>query len=206
MGLAIRPARPDDRDRLYEICLRTGDAGQDATPVLDDPDLLGDVYVGPYLALSADLAFVLVADDDVPVGYVLGVADTAAFEAACAERWWPEQRRRHPRGSAAEGSRDARLVGLIHHPPSADPWVLADHPAHLHVDLLPEAQGGGQGRRLLEHLFAALRTRGVPGVHLGVSAANPRAIGFYRHLGFATLESDEQGALLGLDLRRPGPA
>jgi hypothetical protein len=26
----IRPARPDDRAAVYEICLRTGDAGGDA--------------------------------------------------------------------------------------------------------------------------------------------------------------------------------
>lgn len=206
MRLAVRPARPDDRDRLYEICLLTGDSGRDATPVHDDPDLLGDIYVGPYLALSPELAFVLVADDDVPLGYVLGVADTAAFEAACAEHWWPAMRRRHPLGSAPEGSRDARLVAMIHQPPSTPADLIGDHPAHLHVDLLPAVQGRGQGRRLLEHLFDALRARAVPGVHLGVGAANTRATAFYRHLGFRTLEDDDDGALLGLDLRPAGTA
>lgn len=203
MALTIRTARPGDRDRLYEICLRTGDAGQDATGVHGDPDLLGDVYVGPYLALSPDLAFVLVDDDDVPLGYVLGAADTAAFAAACAEHWWPRQRRRHPLESAPEGSRDAQILALVHRPPPTPAELIADHPAHLHVDLLPAVQGQGQGRRLLEHLFDALRARGVPGVHLGVGAANVRATAFYHHLGFRTLDADAHGALLGLDLRPP---
>ena len=201
MRFDVRPARPGDRDRLYEICLLTGDAGGDATAVHDDPDLLGDIYVGPYLELSPELAFVLVADDDVPVGYVLGVADTAAFEAACVAHWWPAMRERHPLGISPEGSRDAGLITLIHQRPADPAELIVDHPAHLHVDLLPAAQGQGYGRLLLEHLFGALRDRGVPGVHLGVGAANTRATAFYRHLCFRTLEADDQGALLGLDLR-----
>ena len=66
--------------------------------------------------------------------------------------------------------------------------------------LLPEGQGGGNGRRMLETLFDALRDLGVPGVHLGVGADNTRAIGFYEHLGFRRL--GDGGWQLGLDLRR----
>jgi ribosomal protein S18 acetylase RimI-like enzyme len=196
----IRLARPSDADTLYRICLRTGDHGQDATGTYADPRLLAEVYVGPYLALAPDLAFVLADADDVPVGYVLGVADTAGFEARCATEWWPVLRERYPLGQARPGTPDAAIVRLIHEPPVADPALAAHFSAHLHVDLLPAAQGGGHGRRLLETLFDALRARGVRGVHLGVSAHNPGAIAFYRHLGFQTHSAVEHGATLTLPL------
>ncbi|GII97820.1 acetyltransferase (GNAT) family protein [Sediminihabitans luteus] len=199
----IRPARthdPREVDRLYEICLRTGADGDDATGTFADPRLLGEVYLGAYLALEPDLAFVLVDADDVPVGYVVGTADTASFEDRLEREWWPPLRERYGPDAFPDGSPDAGLVRQIHSPwRTAQPW-LAEHPAHLHVDLLPQAQGGGAGRRLLETLFGALRERGVPGVHLGVSATNLRAIGFYEHLGFARLEPSG-GTTLGLDLR-----
>ena len=78
--------------------------------------------------------------------------------------------------------------------------MVAAYPSHLHVDLLPAAQGGGDGRRLLETLFDALRAAGSTGVHLGVARDNARAVGFYRHLGFTELDGDDGGLTLGLRL------
>lgn len=215
MTTTVRLARPDDAGRLYEICLRTGDAGGDATGRYADPRLLGDVYLGAYLALSPDLAFVLAAADDVPVGYVLGVADTLDFERRCEAEWWPRLRADAERWRRVEpGSPDAELLALVRHPERTPPSVAATWPAHLHIDLLPQAQGRGDGRRLLEHLLTALRERGVPGVMLGVDPANTRARAFYRHLGFTPIPpvpagtpeaaSDPDAAsghLLGLRLR-----
>lgn len=202
MTLSLRPARttdPAEVARLYDICLLTGDSGHDASASYQDPRLLGEVYVGAYLALEPDLAFVL-DDGDGPVGYVLGARDTIAFEADCERAWWPPLRERYPLGSFREGGNDARLVGQIQSPGATDPAVVAEYPAHLHVDLLPAAQGGGNGRRLLEALFDALRDRGVPGVHLGVATANTNAIGFYAHIGFTELSGNEGGKTLGLRL------
>jgi ribosomal protein S18 acetylase RimI-like enzyme len=214
----VRAARTADDDALYEICLRTGRNGEDASRDHADPRLLGEVYVGPYLAFAPELAFVLVDATDRPLGYVLGVADTEAFERWCADRWWPRLRARYPLSSGAgsgaladetitderaEGApspADAAILRLIHSPTPTPADVLREYPAHLHVDLLPAGQGSGNGRRLLETLFDALRARGVVGVHLGVSSRNPRAVGFYRHLGFTTLSADEHGATLGLRL------
>src|SRR5690606_28178077 len=89
-GARIRHYQPGDAPALYQICLRTGDRGEDATGHYTDPDLLGHVYVGPYLALAPRFAFVL--DDGAPVGYALGVPDTAEFARACERSWWPPRR------------------------------------------------------------------------------------------------------------------
>lgn len=195
--MTVRAARPSDRPALYDICLRTGDGGGDATSLHRDPALLGEVYVGPYLAFEPDLAFVLTDDDDRVGGYVLAARDTADFERRCETSWWPPLRARYPlerwRGSGADG----HVVGLIHAPPTADPAVLATYPSHLHVDLLPAWQGGVWGRRLLETLFEVLAADGAPGVHLGVARANERAIGFYRRMGFVELSGDPGGLAMG---------
>lgn len=189
--LRIRPARtqdPTEVDQLYDICLRTGANGMGAQDRHDDPRLLGEVYLGAYLQFEPDLAFVLTDDDDTPLGYVLGARDTLAFEALLEERWWPALRKRYPVGSFPDGSHDERMVNKIHHPRRTDPALIERFPAHLHVDILQEGRGGGNGRRLMETLFGALRKLEVQGLHLWVSPVNTHAIGFYRHLGFASLD------------------
>jgi len=191
----IRLARPDDVARLEEICLRTGDDGGDTAGLFREPALMTAVWLHPYLRQAPDLAFVAVDDADVPLGYVLGVADTTAFQGWCEDRWWPALRARYPQGSAPPRSRDDHLVELIHRPDRAPAAVLQRYPAHLHVDLLPQGQGQGRGRALLEHLFGALRDRGVPGIHLGVSPANTRALGFYRRMGFTPVDPEDPGLL-----------
>lgn len=202
--MTVRRYQPADENALYDICLRTGANGADARPLFADPRLLGSVYVGPYLALEPDLAFVL-EDDAGPGGYVLAARDTAAFERACEAHWWPALRAQYPRRTFPAGSADERIVALLHDPPVADPDVVRCYPSHLHIDLLPRAQGAGWGRRLIARALAELAAAGSPGVHLGVSAANARAIGFYRHLGFVELTavpgSLTMGHLLG---RTPG--
>lgn len=186
----IRPARESDEPALYDICLRTGDSGEDASGLYADPRLPGELYVGPYLHLPGTLAYV--AEDSAGVaGYVLGAVDTAAFETALERTWLPPLRERYPRDRFPAGSPDARIVTLLHDPPVADPGLLVGYPAHLHVDLLPRMQGQGAGRALMETLFEALSAAGVPGAHLGVGRTNRRAIAFYEHLGFDTAAVDD---------------
>ncbi|HEY0453825.1 GNAT family N-acetyltransferase [Actinophytocola sp.] len=186
MEAKIRAFRADDERTLYDICLRTGASGEDATGMYRDPDLLGAIYVGPYLRLAPTLAFVGVDDEGV-AGYVLGAADTRPFEKACEHEWWPMLRSSYPRSLFPPESPDGKLVRMIHEPPAADVDVVERYPAHLHIDLLPRLQGRGCGRRLLETLFDALRAAGGKGVHLGVGLANLRAIGFYERMGFTVV-------------------
>ena len=45
---SLRPYRAGDLGHLYDVCIRTGDSGDDATGKLAQPELLGDIFVGPY--------------------------------------------------------------------------------------------------------------------------------------------------------------
>ncbi len=176
----LRPYDAADLRDLYRVCLLTGDSGADASHLYTDPDLIGHIWAAPYPVADPSLTFV-VDDDDGVAGYVVGTADTVAFDAWLEEHWWPPLRARYPL-PPDEDTPDARLVARLHHPPPSDPPV--GYPAHLHIDLLPRVQGRGFGRRLIDTLCAALAERGVPGVHLGVGARNQRARAFYPHLGF----------------------
>jgi ribosomal protein S18 acetylase RimI-like enzyme len=199
--MLIRPVEPADLDALYEVCVRTGDAGEDATPRFANPRLLGEVYVGPYLMMPSGIGFAAV-ESGVPSGYVLAAVDTRQFEAECEAQWWPTLRARHPQPVVDDpGTDDAEVIALIHDPESPPDDVVALYPAHLHIDLLPVLQGRGVGREMMSRLLDELRARKVPGVHLGVDARNQRAVGFYEHLGFYHLD-DTDDVVMGIRLDR----
>ncbi len=196
----IRPFRAGDEAALSDICLRTADRGADATGVFDDDDLWGAVFVLPYVERHPDLAFVVATDDDDrPLGYVVGTPDTEAFEDWFATEWWPRFADRWPRPAAESSRQDGTLVYAYDRRPGRVAHT-AGYPAHLHIDLLPEAQGQGWGRRLIDRLCAELRERGVTGLHLVASADNGGALAFYDRLGMTRLPSSPGGQAFGVDL------
>lgn len=186
-----------DLPGAYRVCLLTGDAGQDARGLYRDHDLLGHIWVGPYLARGEGTQLVVVDDEGV-AGYLLSADDTTAFEAWAEEAWWPPLRERYRR--LDDGSADARLIDLIHEPTRTAPEITAEYPAHLHIDLLARTRGSGMGRRLIDRLISELRRRQVEGVHFGVDGRNTNAMGFYEHLGFRTVERARWGVTMGMRL------
>lgn len=196
-----REFRPADEPELYDVCLATGDAGADGRGLYRDERLLGDIYVGPYLAFAPRWARVLDAGGR-GVGYTLAVTDTAAYDAWLGTSWLPALRARLPRpdGDPAAWDRDEQLAALAHDWTPTDPSIVTDYPAHMHIDLLPEVQGGGHGRAGVEDLLRRLAIAGVPGLHLVAAASNARAIGFYSALGFAVVRSDDEDCVMGVRL------
>lgn len=185
----VRSARPEDRAGAYHVCLKTGDHGRDGEPFYrEDPEALGRIYVGPYLDFEPELALVI-EDAAGLCGYAFGAFDSRAFYARYESEWRPALCARFPApvGDPALWSRVQQVYHLYHHPDYTTPDPYEAYPSHLHIDLLERAQGRGFGRRMLEEIMGRLRQRGSPGAHLGVSALNPRAAGFYRNLGFREL-------------------
>ena len=195
--LRIERAGLADLPGAYRSCLLTGDAGRDATALYRDPDLLGHVYVGPYLAHGRGTQLVPV-DDSGSAGYLLSTDDTLAFEAWAEASWWPPLRARYPLQDG--GTPDAELIRHLHAPPRTSEDLARAYPAHLHLDLQERARGSGMGRQLVERLLVELRERAVPAVHLGVDGRNSNAIGFYGHLGFREVESRPWGLVMGMRL------
>ena len=191
----IRPFRPGDESALADICLKTADAGADATGLLDDDDLWAQIFVLPYAARHPDFAFVVETDDERVMGYIVGAPDSAAFEEWFASEWWPRFARRWPKPQGdplpVSASRQDGIVRYAYARHGGAQPFGDEYPAHLHIDLLPETQGQGLGRRLIETLENALRDAGVPGLHLVASAENTGAIAFYPRVGFEPLPSPE---------------
>jgi ribosomal protein S18 acetylase RimI-like enzyme len=183
--MTIRQARDSDRADLFRICLLTADSGADASELYSDPHYPGLVWSVPYLDFAPEHAFVLDGGDEV-LGYVVGASDTEAFEARLESAWWPKLAETYSRAQPT-AQLDAMVLERIRRPQGSDPAIVRDYPAHLHINLLPPAQSGGWGRRLIEAELASLRAAGAPGVHLGVSLRNERAMGFYRHVGFSEI-------------------
>ena len=181
--MRIRPYRDTDRDAVYDVCVRTAAAGGDARGAYSWDALVGDLFAGPYLFLEPELAFVL-DDGERAVGYVLGTADTPALVRAYRERWIPRLAGTYPEPADPPVTPDDRMLRLHSRPERMLVPELAPYPAHLHIDLLPPAQGAGHGRALIDTFLAALAGRGVPAVHLGMVPTNTRARGFYDRLGF----------------------
>ncbi|MGR0220655.1 GNAT family N-acetyltransferase [Agromyces sp. ZXT2-6] len=202
----IRRYRPEDRDAVAEVCLRTAAGGGDATGVYSDDALMPEVYALPYVGYAPDLAFVIDDDGGRVGGYVLGVADTADFIDWYAHEWAPGFRARHPSPGPPTAHRpaytEAQLIADGGDPERMRIAELDAYPAHLHIDLLPEHQGKGLGRRLIDTLRAQLADRGVPALHLGLDPANTGARAFYERLGFHELPSSRPDApLLGIATR-----
>ena len=204
----LRPARPGDEAGGYYVCLKTGDHGQDGEPFYrDDPDALGRIFVGPYLAFEPDLSLIL-EDHEGICGYALGALDSRRFYERYDREWRPALSRQFedPGGDPGAWTPVQEVHHLYHYPNYFCPEPYEQFPSHLHIDLLPRAQGQGHGGRMMSRLFEALAERGSPGVHLGLSARNDRAFAFYRMLGFKELTRDGEGleavVYMGLSLRK----
>jgi ribosomal protein S18 acetylase RimI-like enzyme len=190
----IRPYRAEDRPALDDICIRTAHVGDDSRPHYADPGIFPATFAAPYVHLEPDLAFVLDDGQGQAVGYILGAADTPRFAEAFRTTWLPLVADRYPEPPGPPRTPDEVIAGLLHHPERMVLPELAAHPAHLHIDLLPEWQGRGYGRRLMRTLLQALQDGGVPGVHLAMATANTRARAFYDRLGFEEIDVPEPGA------------
>ncbi|HCI16847.1 MAG TPA: GNAT family N-acetyltransferase, partial [Candidatus Marinimicrobia bacterium] len=88
MSFHIRPYQTKDHNDVYTICLKTGDAGSDASNLYKDPNLLGHIYAGPYINLEPESAFML--EDEIGIcGYIIGALDTQSFFNKVKSNWLP---------------------------------------------------------------------------------------------------------------------
>jgi GNAT superfamily N-acetyltransferase len=183
---------------VHRVCLRTGDSGADGTHLFpEDPLILGRRYIGPYVAMEPELCFVLLntskpdTDPDHVCGYVAGAFDTTKFYKRMLDEWFPMMRSLYPSPPSTEGrsawTPTQNLIFEFHNPALFFPDSLKYFHAHMHIDLVAEAQGKGLGTVLIERLLDALRRKNGRALHLGMSSVNHKAYKFYRKVGFVEL-------------------
>ena len=198
MSFKIRPYHITDLSSLYRICLLTGYNGVDATPYLKDPDLVGHLFAAPYAFFEPELCFVLTLNH-FPCGYILGTGDSSLFYKRCEKKWFPILRKRYLFPQNKEKSLEADFFRYLHQNHVVENY-LKGYPAHLHIDILPLAQGKGYGRKLIDLYLNQLQSLGIQGVHLIVNKNNQNAIKFYKQIGLKELKKLRGSIVFGQKL------
>jgi ribosomal protein S18 acetylase RimI-like enzyme len=181
----VRPAKEADEVAINNIAYLTGFFGDSAEIFFPDSQLFVDLWVRPYLKGLGCCNFVVVEHGQVR-GYILGSCDTAAYQRYFVGQFVHILRglftRRYPRWRSClpylwrivrYGSRFAPTSG---------------YPAHLHINLLPEARGKGLGNALLKRHLECLHKLGVPGVQLTTTHENRAALKLYQRFEFRLFE------------------
>ena len=196
---SIRSYKSADTSAVYEICLKTGNSGQDATHLFSDPLVLGHIYVGPYMEFEPQSVFIL-EDDQGPCGYIMGVLDSQTYYQWMHSEWLPKIRvdYKKPTGNPDTWDETEKITNLLFHPVSQR--SLPVFPSHLHIDLLSRAQGKGQGKLMMDRFIDYLRYNKIPGVHLELSSKNDRAFNFYRKYGMQELDRNNESIFMGFYL------
>ncbi|CAN5423140.1 GNAT family N-acetyltransferase [soil metagenome] len=186
-AFTVRPYAAADRDAVRHICHVTGYMGEPAW-MWRDQESFADLWSSYYTDREPGSASVAVASDGRVVGYLLGCRDTAAAGPALG----PVRRHLLGRGLLFRPGTAGvlwragwdLLVDRVKGRATPDELIDARWPAHLHIDLLPEARGSGVGRRLMTGWLECLRADGIAGCHLGTWAENADAIAFFETMGF----------------------
>ncbi|CAF0780495.1 unnamed protein product [Adineta steineri] len=201
-SFTIQQCTAEDEDGAIAVCLKTGDSGNDASLLFNDPKVLGYRFVAPYIHLSPDLAFVLKDSEGNVCGYVLAALDSVSFYTQYVNEWLPKMKQLYP-NIPSENERlkeDWEIIYGFHNDNLQSFKLFDDYPSHLHIDLLPIAQRKGYGTKMIHHIENELQRRGSKGVHLGMAPNNTRALHFYTKLGFTILANGQDTMWLGKKL------
>lgn len=180
----VREYCREDADRLRYICTETAPENMKNTAKKRQFLLLR--YCDFYIEKSPKSCFVAEKDGRA-VGYVICCPDSVFFK---------KEFRKFLKAHGASFFQRLTCFGdaLIYLP------FKKEYPAHLHIDILPEAQRQGNGRALINALEQSLRKQGKCGVMLAVSKDNETAVKFYRALDFKVILSLPKTYLLGKKL------
>jgi len=193
MSFVIRSYQPQDRETIRWICSETGFMGEPIEVFFEGREIFADLWSRYYLDYEPESCFVAEVEGRV-VGYLLGCLDTSRYEQIFSQKINPEIFRRCLREGFFFKRKNLQYVyrvirsrwrGEFKVPMG---WIKAEYPAHLHINIAPpEYRGKGIGKALMLRYLEYLKEHKIPGVHLGTTSRNKRALGLYYHLGFKDL-------------------
>jgi ribosomal protein S18 acetylase RimI-like enzyme len=187
----IETFNKDYEKDIINICYRTGFYGEDLTEkrLFKDKKLFAMRFVLHYTHFQPEYCFVYKVDERV-VGYLVGTDDTKRQGADFLKTMHPRILRRMYLYSWWYSLDSFYLMKRFLQSDTEIPLddsIIDMYPAHLHMNVLPGFQSRGIGQQLLDTFVAAMRARGVPGIHLGTSSANVKAVPFYEKNKFILL-------------------
>jgi ribosomal protein S18 acetylase RimI-like enzyme len=171
--LSIRKYEEKDYDGVCFACLNS-DEDDDVSESL--AEFILHTFCEYYIEKEPENCFVL-DDDGKAVGYIICAEDYDKFKSVFDAEYFP--RVVHLGEDRIKWAKEAYLL---------HEKFKADYPAHLHIDILPQYQRGGNGGKLVQTLSDHLSAKGIRGVMLTTGTTNTRATNFYRKYGFEELE------------------
>jgi ribosomal protein S18 acetylase RimI-like enzyme len=181
----IRTFTENDRAALRELFARAGEGAPTET-LWGHLDSEAAVYLTPYLDHEPGSVFLAVRDGAL-VGYLTGsLGGAVPGEDERIARAIREHRvMLRPRAMPffARAAADV-AVAAVRRRPTAGELHDPRWPAHLHINVAPEARGTGAGAGLVHRWFDRLAEHGSPGCHLQTVVENTRAVRFFTRLGF----------------------
>lgn len=183
--LSIRKYEEKDYDGVCFACLNS-DEDDDVSESL--AEFILHTFCEYYIEKEPENCFVL-DDDGKAVGYIICAEDYDKFKAVFDAEYFP--RVQHLGEDRIKWATEAYML---------HEKFKADYPAHLHIDILPPYQRGGNGGKLVQTLSEHLLSKGIKGVMLTTGTGNVRATNFYRKYGFEELEIYETDIAFGKKL------
>jgi len=204
MVYSIRSTTKDDSEAVSKICLLTSNFGTGGEHLHHYGELPGLVYAVPYVnTLPTTFAFVLVSRDesgpeDAPedvIGYVLGTWDTPTFLEASEKDWFPPIRAKYPLNAPEDTERteaDQKYISRIHEKNDPLDEILYFSPVHLHINILPQAQRQGWGKKLIGKAVKFIQEKDstIKGLWVGIDPRNEEGKKFYTKVGFTSFPGD----------------
>lgn len=184
--MTVRPYGSKDCEAVRYVCLNS-----------DGPCRLSkrgcnfilNTYCNYFIEKEPDNCFVATDDTDKVIGYVLCAENFDKFYTVYVDEYVSRLKK-----TEFTHRRDAfRSV-------ESQGKYKAEYPAHLHIDLLPDYQHMGLGKKLMDSLCAHLKEKGVPGIALTVWNGNKNACRFYEKYGFELIETKKTSFVYGLKL------
>jgi GNAT superfamily N-acetyltransferase len=191
--ITIRPYQVADRDEVRAIALATAFHGEPFQAFFKSGEWLADYLMAPYTEIEPEHLFVAEFKGQV-VGYLTGVLDSLEFRHKKYRRIYPKLAWSfwtggvwiHPLNwrfafSIVANVLKGRLVG-----DSED--MLAEYPAHMHINVRDGHRQLGIGRRLLDRFVDIVQDAGVSGIHLHTMREEDQHP-FFEAVGFSKLAS-----------------
>ena len=186
----IRGFAPSDIDAIYAIALETGLAGQDASGLHSDGELIGHLYAAPYAVLEPEQTIVAVDDAGQTAGYIVGTFDTLLFNEQQERLWWPALRARYAEPLSDKlTDADRQRIAAIHTQHQTPEALVEAYPAHIHMNLRASLRGQGVGTKLVQKWITEARDAGVRGIHLGANDSNAGGVAFWTKSGFEVVQT-----------------
>jgi len=190
----IRPLRRTDRQAVRDICVETAWLGGPGRGHIPDPWIWAEFWTRYFTDRAPRHSWVVCdADDGHVAGYLMGTDDVRRFD-----RYAPfllpgiilrTIRKRLISRSDTRAATLAMLKSMIRGEMDIPPALVGNHPATMHIDLLPEARGRGYGAALYELFLQRMMQLGVPGIHAQTLSVNEPITRFCRHAGFTLAAS-----------------